>query len=162
MSERHETQLDGTLFGEDQACFGCGPRHPSGFRLRFERDGNDVVTRFTPGDAHQGPPGIMHGGLLMTLADEAADWAIIALRGKFGFTATFSGKLIQPARIHVPLEARARIVKDARRLMDIAVEIGQQEARVFEASFRFAILDRGGAERLLERPLPDRWRRFCR
>ena len=63
-------RLDGHLFGADQPCFGCGPNHPWGFHLAFERDGEAVVTRFVPGDRYQGPPGIMHGGLVMTLADE--------------------------------------------------------------------------------------------
>ena len=63
-------RMDGHLFGEDQACFGCGPKHPFGFHLKFEREGDQILTRFLPGPQYQGPPGIMHGGLVMTLADE--------------------------------------------------------------------------------------------
>src|SRR5690242_11060519 len=93
------TPLDGTLFGADQMCFGCGPRHPAGFKLRYEREGQGVLTRFTPGEQHQGPPGIMHGGLVSTVADETAAWALIAKTGKFGFTTSFSCRFHRALRI---------------------------------------------------------------
>jgi acyl-coenzyme A thioesterase PaaI-like protein len=81
--ERERETLDGALFGDDQPCFGCSPQHPVGFRLRFERlEGEAVSTCFTPTADHQGPPGIMHGGLVTTLADELAAWVIIAVLGK--------------------------------------------------------------------------------
>lgn len=154
--------LDGRLFGPDQPCFGCGPAHPHGFRLRFEKDGEEIVTRTTPTDEHQGAPGIMHGGLVYTIADEVAAWAIIGGLGKFGFTVGFSGKYRRAARIGVELEGRARIVKSAGRLVEIAVRLIQQGELVFEGDFRFAILDKGGAEKLLGGPLPADWVRFAR
>lgn len=159
--------LDGHLFGPGQPCFGCSPDHPFGFRLTFTREDDEIVTRFTPGETHQGPVGIMHGGLVSTLADEVAAWAIIGMLGKFGFTASFDAKLHRPVRIAVPLVGRARIVKDARRIVDVAVRITQPDASgadhaAFTGSFRFVILDQSGAERMLGRPIPDAWKRFCR
>jgi acyl-coenzyme A thioesterase PaaI-like protein len=157
-----DAPLDGHLFGPGQPCFGCGPDHPYGFRLRFERDGDEIFTRFTASDRYQGPPGIMHGGLVSTLADEVAAWAIIALRGKFGFTASFDAKLHTPVRIGVPLVGRAHIVKDARRIIDVGVRIVQEDADAFTGSFRFVILDQGGAEKMLRGPIPEAWQRFTR
>jgi acyl-coenzyme A thioesterase PaaI-like protein len=154
--------LDGHLFGPGQPCFGCSPDHPYGFRLRFAREGDEIVTHFTPGERYQGPPGIMHGGLVSTLADEVAAWAIVGLLGKFGFTASFECKLRRPVRIGVPLEARARITKDARRIVDAGVRVVQEGEEAFRGTFRFVILDQGGAERMLGRPIPDAWKRFCR
>src|SRR5690349_18693415 len=95
--------LDGRLFGAGQSCFGCAPDHPHGFRLAFERVGDEVTTTFMPLATHQGPPGIMHGGLVGTLADEVAAWAVIALLSKFGFTGSFAGKLVKPVRIGKPV-----------------------------------------------------------
>ena len=48
---------------------------------------------------YQGPPGIMHGGLVTALADEVGAWAIIALLGKFGFTGQVEAKLRGPVRV---------------------------------------------------------------
>ncbi|MBM4357286.1 MAG: hypothetical protein FJ096_04175 [Deltaproteobacteria bacterium] len=74
-------RLDPHTFGREQPCFGCAPDHPTGFHLEFEREGDAVRTRFVPSPHHQGPPGILHGGLVTTLADELAAWTIVALKG---------------------------------------------------------------------------------
>ena len=154
--------LDGHLFGAEQPCFGCGPTHPIGFHLAFAREGEEIVTRFTPGAQYQGPIGIMHGGLVSTLADETAAWAIIALLGKFGFTAGFTAKFHAPVRIDQEVEARAAITRDGKRIVGVAVRIRQNGAVAFSGEFTFVVLDAQGTERLLGRPIPDAWKRFCR
>ena len=155
-------QLDGHLFGAGQPCFGCSPDHPTGFRLAFTRNGDKMVTHFTPGERHQGPPGLMHGGLVATLADEVAAWAIIGLLGKFGFTASFTARLAGPVRIGVPVVGRSRITTDKVRIVEVAVQLAQDGKDAFTGDFKFVILDRSGAERLLGGPLPEAWQRFCR
>ena len=105
----------------DQACFGCSTDHPFGFHLKFERDGDDVVTRMTPGDRYQGAPGSCTEVLVATLADELAAWACIAITGKFGVTASFDARYLQPARIGKEIEGRAYIVQAAGRFIDIEV-----------------------------------------
>ena len=155
-------EVDGALFGPGQPCFGCAPDHPHGLHLRFAREGDEVVTRFTPGDGHQGPPGIMHGGLVTTVADELGAWALILLREKFGFTAEIAARLHRPLRTGVPTEGRARIVRETRRVVRVLVGLTQDAVRVFEGELAFVLLDRGGAEALLGGELPEAWRRFCR
>jgi len=154
--------MDGTIFGAGQPCFGCGPDHPIGFRLAFDVEGDEVVTRFTPSERYQGPPGIMHGGLVATLADEIAAWAIIALLGKFGFTAQMTCKLTRPVRVGVPIVGRGSIVRDARRIVQTRARIVQDEQDAFVGDFTFAILDRAAAERMLGTSLPEDWNRFTR
>lgn len=154
--------MDGTIFGPGQPCFGCGPDHPIGFRLAFDIENDEVVTRFTPGDSYQGPPGIMHGGLVATLADEIAAWAVIALLGKFGFTAQMTCKLHKPVRVGVPLVGRGSIVRDARRIVQTRALITQNDETMFTGDFTFAILDRAAAEKMLGTALPDHWNKFTR
>lgn len=154
--------LDGSLFGEPQPCFGCAPAHPTGFRLRFTREGDAVTTKFTPSEHHQGPPGIMHGGLVMALADELGAWAIIGLLEQFGFTADFSGKLHSPVRVGEEVVGRARIAKPGTRVVSVEVELQQGDVLRYTSALRFVILDEAGAERILGQPLPEAWRRFGR
>jgi len=154
--------LDGNLFGPDQACFGCSTGHPFGFHLKFERDGDEVVTRMTPGDSYQGAPGVMHGGLVATLADELAAWACIAITGKFGVTASFDARYLQPARIGKEIEGRARIVQTAGRFVDIEVKLLQEGRPCFTSALRFLLLDKSGMEKMLGRELPEDWNRFTR
>ncbi|HKA91520.1 MAG TPA: PaaI family thioesterase [Haliangiales bacterium] len=154
--------IDGNLFGADQPCFGCGPNHPQGFRLRFEREGDEVVTRFTPGPFHQGPPGIMHGGLVATLADEVGAWTVVLLREKFGFTAEVAGKLLRPVRVGAEVVGRGRVIRETRRVLRVGVDLVQAGAPAFAGELAFVLLDRGAAERMLGGPIPDAWLPFCR
>jgi acyl-coenzyme A thioesterase PaaI-like protein len=121
-----------------------------------------VVTRFTPLETHQGPPGVMHGGLVFTIADELAAWAVITAMGKFGFTARHEGRFKRPTRIGVPLEGRGRITRSTGRTADVAVTLSQEGAVCYEASFTFAVLDRGATEKMLGQPLPETWARWAR
>jgi len=149
-------------FGQDQACFGCGPGHPIGFHLEFEREGERVETRFVPGVNHQGPPGILHGGLVTTLADELAAWTIVAQKGQLGFTAAIDARFHRPIRIGRVVRGVGWVVEDGGRVVKVEVILEQDGARAYRGLFTFAVLDRSGAERLLEAELPEAWARFCR
>ena len=148
---------DGSVFGEEQPCFGCAPRHPIGLKLRFTRETDAVTTTFTPGEHHQGPPGIFHGGLVSTLADELAAWTVFLLTGKFGFTTSISLRLPRAARIGTPVAGTGRLLSPARRMVDVGVVLSQGGQEVCEGSLRFALLDKAAAEKLLGRPLPEEW-----
>ncbi len=164
MAEPDVEPLDPETFGPGQPCFGCSPAHPIGLRLRFTREGDEVTTRFTPPPEYQGPPGIMHGGLVTTVADEIAAWTIVGLKRRFGFTAAIEARLLRPVRVGVELLGRGRITTDGSRLVTVAVTLAQEGADAFRGTFRFALLDEGGATRVLGSgaPLPEAWKRFCR
>jgi acyl-coenzyme A thioesterase PaaI-like protein len=154
--------LDPALFGEEQPCFGCSPTHPFGFHLHFAKQGAEVVTRFTPGEQYQGPPGIMHGGLVTTLADEIAAWTVVALKGRFGFTVALEARLSRAVRIGVEIEGKGRIESDSPRFTKIAVELHQAGAVTFRGVFTFAVLDEAAAVRLIGGPLPEAWKKLAR
>ncbi len=155
-------RLDPHTFGREQPCFGCSPSHPIGFHLEFDREGDEVTTRFTPGEQHQGPPGILHGGLVTTLADELAAWTIVALKGRLGFTAALEGRFSRPLRIGREVLGTGRIAADGPRVVKVVVSLAQEENLAFQGTFTFALLDKSAAERLLGQPLPDSWSKFCR
>lgn len=161
MSER--VPLDpGKTFGEDQPCFGCSPRHPIGFRLEPYREGDAVCVDFTPTERYQGPPGLMHGGLVMTLADELGAWVVLGLKDRFGFTAAVDARLSKPVRIGLPVHGRGTITSDTPRILKMLIVLSQEGADVFKGTFTFALLDRAAAEKLLGGPLPETWVRFAR
>ena len=157
-----EVALDPELFGAEQPCFGCGPSHPIGFHLRFTREGELVRTRWTPGPQFQGPPGIVHGGLVTTLADELAAWTVVTLRGRFGFTASIEARLSGPLRIGAEVVGEGRVLRDSSRLVLVEVRLRQGREECFRGEFKFVLLDTAGAEKLLGGPLPERWRQFAR
>ncbi len=71
----------------ESPCFGCGPRHPRGLHLSFERqtapDGvEEVVCSYTPKPDEIGWPGLMHYGLLFLVMMETSYWAALTLTGR--------------------------------------------------------------------------------
>ena len=53
-------------------CFGCGPANAIGLRLEFLlAEDKSVVCLPTIPDCFEGPHGLVHGGIIATLLDEA-------------------------------------------------------------------------------------------
>ncbi len=64
---------------DDHGCFGCGRLNLHGLRLRFVQEGDGVRAPFTPRLVDEGYGGVVHGGIVATLLDEAMAWACSAL-----------------------------------------------------------------------------------
>lgn len=69
-------------------CFGCGDEQPHGLHLQARAgEGVSITAEFTVRPAHQGAPGLAHGGVLATALDEslgALSWLlrVVAVTGK--------------------------------------------------------------------------------
>jgi uncharacterized protein (TIGR00369 family) len=63
----------GASRGEIQAknCFVCGYDNPSGLNVPFHYDGDKITARFVPDNNLCGFEGVVHGGILFALCDEA-------------------------------------------------------------------------------------------
>lgn len=85
--------------------------------------------RVTLGKAHEGPPGLVHGGVVATVLDHVLARAVRAA-GKGGLTATLTVTYRRPVRLGVPLVATA--------------EIGTTEGRRTTATARLAAEDDPG------------------
>jgi uncharacterized protein (TIGR00369 family) len=60
-------------------CFGCGPANPTGLHLEFMRaEDGSIVCEATVPDRFEGPSGLLHGGIIATLLDEAMSKAVRA------------------------------------------------------------------------------------
>lgn len=71
--QRHaEAPAPGTQLGQHYPmCFACGDQQPNGLHLKvFADEGVAVTAKFEVGPAHQGAPGLIHGGLLGLAFDE--------------------------------------------------------------------------------------------
>lgn len=152
--------LDPYTFG-DQRCFGCGPNHEQGLRLRFVREGEEVVTRYDPPRDREGPPGILHGGIQATLADELAAWTLIGLRGRMGFTTAIDVRLLRPARIGGELEGRGRILAERPGVAVVGTIFRQEGKTTLRGRITYALPSAEEAARVLGGPLPEAWRRFA-
>lgn len=160
----HIHPLDPYTFGPTQLCFGCGPHNPHGLRLRFEREGELVRSRFLLGPGYDGPPGLLHGGLQALIADEVAGWTLLGLRGRIGLTTSLHIRYISGIRLGEEAVAEGKIASEATAdgtmmaTVQITLRQGDQVGSMTRASFVLA--DVAKMEALLPGGLPDGWARF--
>ena len=100
-----------------QLCFACGPKNESGLKLVFRREGDRVVSDFTPVGAQQGFPGVLHGGILATLLDETMG-RTGALRREWLMTAKLDIRYRKPAPIDQPMRVWAEIARERDGAID--------------------------------------------
>ena len=110
-------------------CFGCGRHNPIGLKLKFTRDGDGIRTEFTPDKTHQGWPGLLHGGILGALLDEAMS-NIAYATGHTCLTASISIRIKQPIKVGIPLVVTAWITNHSSRLIDTAGRVCLKDGSV--------------------------------
>ncbi|MDQ6797728.1 MAG: hypothetical protein M3011_06855, partial [Actinomycetota bacterium] len=95
--------LDNTAFGFPAACFVCDGNNADGLRLSFFHDDEaDMVTSdFALGPAYSGAPRFVHGGLVLTILDEAMAWAAISIAGRFAVSRTSRASFRRPVMVNV-------------------------------------------------------------
>ena len=78
-------------------CFVCGPENPIGLRLRFAPHGEGIRAEFMPSELHVGYEGLVHGGILAALIDDAMA-NVWFLRGQEAVTAKIEVRFRREAR----------------------------------------------------------------
>jgi acyl-coenzyme A thioesterase PaaI-like protein len=114
----------------NQGCFGCGPANPIGLHLDFDHhpDGG-VQAHFTPTEAHQGWDGLMHGGLVTVLLDEAMAWAAFASTNAY-YTGRLEVRYRRPVRTGAPLIVRGWITRNRGRTLETRAEVQSADGDV--------------------------------
>lgn len=102
------------LLRDDGACFVCGLKNSSGLQVTFEGSGGKAEASFIPSPSHQGYAGIVHGGILSSLLDEAMIYALM-LKGETSVTATMEVQYRSFARVGEKLHLSASVLKDSKR-----------------------------------------------
>ena len=103
-------------------CFGCGKDNPIGLKLSFQWDGKTARAEFTPTKFYQGWSGLVHGGIIICLLDEAMAYAVL-FEGMNCVTAKMQVKLSRLAPIDEPLAITASTTKKTRKLVEVKAAI---------------------------------------
>lgn len=106
------------IYHQDEYCFGCGQENPVGLKLVFDDDGDLVRSRFTPSKEYQGWNGVVHGGILFTLLDEAGGYAIISKNIHSGVTAKSETTFKSPALMGKEILIEASVTRMTSRLIE--------------------------------------------
>src|SRR5258708_25255585 len=104
-------------------CWVCGPENREGRNVQFEPFGqNGSEARYTARAEHGGWPGVLHGGVLLALMDEALGWSLY-FHGSGGLTARFDARFRQPVPIGSNLIIRAWTLDRRGRLVKARAEV---------------------------------------
>ena len=103
-------------------CFGCGQDNPIGLKMIFGWDGKKIRAEFTPSRLHQGWPDIVHGGILMSVLDEAMG-NVVRFEGMNCVTAKIQVCLRRPAVVGELLIVTAEVTGKNRRTAETKAEI---------------------------------------
>ena len=102
-------------------CFACGQKNPIGLKLHFDWNGKVARAEFTPAEFHQGWSGVVHGGIMTCLLDEAMSYASL-FQGVNTVTGRMETRFRRPAQIGEPLIVTASLTKKTRRLVEAKAE----------------------------------------
>jgi uncharacterized protein (TIGR00369 family) len=103
-------------------CFACGQKNPIGLKLKFAQEGKGVRAEFTPGELHQGWSGLVHGGIIGCILDEAMSYAAL-YAGVNSLTARMQTRFKRPLQTGQPLVVTARVTRQTRKLVEAEAEM---------------------------------------
>jgi len=125
-------------------CFVCGPRNPIGLRLHFTRHGEGVRAEFTPSDLHVGYEGLVHGGIIAALVDDALAnvWFV---RGQEALTARIEVRFRRGVRPGERLVVTARATGSKAGLATARAEVARADGEVVAEGTGLLAVKRGTA-----------------
>jgi uncharacterized protein (TIGR00369 family) len=143
MVDLPKVELDTDL--HKNQCFGCGPNNPIGLKLRFRMEEGQLKTECAPDKVYQGWPGLVHGGILSLLLDEAMN-NVAYLSGIVCITASMNIRLRRPVKVEQTLYITARIMRQTRKLVETAATISLGDGTVVaEGTSKQYVVEENGA-----------------
>jgi uncharacterized protein (TIGR00369 family) len=112
-------------------CFVCGENNPNGLRLNFEidKDKQTLKTTFVASPTFQGWDGIVHGGIISTLLDEAMAKLVYEL-GYQAVTASLEIKFKRPSPILEPLIVYGEVTEVHRKLIRAKAYVAKEDGTI--------------------------------
>jgi uncharacterized protein (TIGR00369 family) len=117
-------------------CLVCGRANPHGLHLSLHVNPATgiVTTTFTPTQNHIGFEGIIHGGILATVLDEAMVWAATWSGKRFCVCGELTVRFRESAPVGESLTATAQIEQARGRLITITSEIKRADGSLIASA----------------------------
>jgi acyl-coenzyme A thioesterase PaaI-like protein len=119
----------------DGGCFGCGANNPRGLQMRFADLGGESVCEFAVPAEYQSWQGMIHGGVVALMLDEAVGWAGWH-SGHPGLTGKLEVRYRQPLKVGEAVRVIGRVESIRRSLVYAVSHIDRVSdgARIAEAT----------------------------
>lgn len=125
---------------DDRRCFACGRDNTHGLQLEFEYGDGSARATLSPAERFSGWSAMIHGGIVMTLLDEAMAHAAIAA-GVRAMTARIEARFRKVVPIGVPLILEGKMEKQRGRVLDLVASLSGEDGTLYaEARGRFLAL----------------------
>ncbi len=120
-------------------CLVCGRANPHGLKLSLHVDPQSglVSVNFVPRPEHIGFEGIVHGGVLATVLDEAMVWAATWLGRTFCVCGELSVRFRLGAGVGESLEISAQVQSSRKRMIETTGEIRSRNGLVATATGKY-------------------------
>lgn len=112
-------------------CYVCGGRNPRGLGVRFDVEGEVVITRFVPHRDHCGYNDRVHGGIIAALLDETMGWAPSVVKRRFCVAAEISVRYLKPLPIGQAVTVRGEMTADRGRIWEARGEVTDDSGTVY-------------------------------
>ncbi len=112
-------------------CFVCGEARSGRLGVRFKVVNGMVKGVFIPSEKHVGFPGIVHGGILAALLDEAMAWAVYAQTGLFGLSVEITVRFFKPLPPGRKVEVVGFVLRRKHRFLEVTSEIQGEDAVIY-------------------------------
>ncbi len=122
---------EGMEFVSSGGCFVCGQKNPQGLKITFQvdREKQSISTTYTVEPIYQGWDGVVHGGILCTLLDEAMANLVYEL-GLNGIAASLEVRFKKPAPTQQPLRIYGEITEVHKKLIKAKASISTEDGTV--------------------------------
>ena len=100
-------------------CFGCGPGHPTGLRVRCFKTADGVMSPIVVPAQYNGPPGAAHGGIVAAYLDEVLAGAVKRATERVAVTGELTVRYMKPVPVETPIVGRGVLVANHGRYVDV-------------------------------------------
>jgi acyl-coenzyme A thioesterase PaaI-like protein len=100
-------------------CFGCGPGHPTGLRVRCFKTSEGVISPIIVPGHYAGPPGAAHGGIVAAYLDEVLAAAVHLAMARSAVTGELTVRYMKPVPVETPIVGKGSLVADHGRYVDV-------------------------------------------
>ena len=113
------------LLVDDDCCFACGEKNALGLRMRFEPDEEPGVVRAGAriDSRFQGWQGMVHGGIIATLIDDAMAYACTISYGGPGVMGRLDVRFRKPAVVGETAIVRAWVTRRRRDTLWVKAQV---------------------------------------
>ena len=115
-----------------RSCYVCGRENPVSLHMTFFlKDNGDVISELVVPEAYAGYPGMVHGGNIVAMMDEAAGRAVTGDQpNRFTVTSQLTVKYRQPVPTNQLLKVTGRLLKKRGKVSHAYGEIRNRDGEL--------------------------------